>query len=74
MHGKIELAYPFQNETKDRLSQAVSDIIQLYARCVTRGSTSAATKQLKIHQREQVRPKRDARPMLLRLSLRVFLS
>ncbi|KIO25061.1 hypothetical protein M407DRAFT_15305 [Tulasnella calospora MUT 4182] len=59
LHGKVELAYPFQNPTKDRLSQAISDIIQLYARCVTRGSLSAATKQLKIHQREQIVWERD---------------
>ncbi|KAG8906654.1 low-affinity phosphate transporter, partial [Tulasnella sp. 408] len=59
LHGKVELAYPFQNATKDRLSQVISDVIQLYARCVTRGSISAATKQLKIHQREQIVWERD---------------
>ncbi|KAG9014908.1 low-affinity phosphate transporter [Tulasnella sp. 427] len=59
MHGKVETAYPFKNDTKDRLSQAINDIIQLYARCVTRGSISTATKMLKTHQREHIVWERD---------------
>lgn len=54
MHEKVETATPFTIESKDRLNRAISDIIALYAKCVTRGDLSAASKQLKIHQREHV--------------------
>lgn len=55
LHDTVEKATPFTAETKDKLNRMITHVIALYAKCVTRGDTSAATKQLKIHQREQVR-------------------
>ncbi|KAG8906395.1 low-affinity phosphate transporter [Tulasnella sp. 403] len=59
IHTRVEKAYPFTTATKDRLHQAINDILALYARCVTRGSVSMASKQLKIHQREHIVWERD---------------
>ncbi|KAG8993254.1 low-affinity phosphate transporter [Tulasnella sp. JGI-2019a] len=59
MHEKVEPATPFTIDSKDKLNSIITGIITLYAKCVTRGDMSAATRQLKIHQREHIVWERD---------------
>ena len=59
MHSVVEQAYPFQQSTKDRLTDAITRLIKLYAKCVTQDDVSAATRQLKVHQREHIAWERD---------------
>lgn len=59
MHDVIEEAYPFRQETKDRLSAAISRLVALYAKCILRDDVSAAVRQLKVHQREHIAWERD---------------
>lgn len=55
----MELAYPFQQNTKDHLNDAINRLIYLYSKCVTKNDHSAAVRQLKIHQREQIAWERE---------------
>jgi phosphate transporter len=59
MHSVVEQAYPFQQETKDSLNDAISRLVALYAKCVTREDVAAAVRQLKVFQREQIAWERD---------------
>ncbi|CAE6410137.1 unnamed protein product [Rhizoctonia solani] len=59
MHNIVEKAAPFTQQSKDRLSSAISRTINLYAKCVTRGDHSAALRQLRVHQREHIVWERD---------------
>ncbi|KAI5122725.1 hypothetical protein M0805_009810 [Coniferiporia weirii] len=59
MHNIVEEAYPFRQDTKDRLNGAVNNLVVLYAKCITREDTSAAVRQLKVHQREHIAWERD---------------
>lgn len=56
MHHVVEKSLPFTREAKDRVSNAISRTINMYSKCVTRGDHSAALRQLRVHQREHVRP------------------
>ncbi|KAG8694010.1 low-affinity phosphate transporter, partial [Ceratobasidium sp. 394] len=59
MHNVVEKASPFTQSAKDRLSNAINRTVNLYAKCVTRGDHSAATRQLRVHQREHIVWERD---------------
>ena len=59
MHNVVEQAYPFLQPSRDRLDDGINRLIALYAKCVTRDDTSAAKRQLKIHQREHIAWERD---------------
>ncbi|QRV75068.1 transport protein [Ceratobasidium sp. AG-Ba] len=59
MHNVVEKAVPFTQAAKDRVNNAISRTISLYAKCVTRGDHSAAIRQLRVHQREHIVWERD---------------
>jgi phosphate transporter len=59
MHDVVEQAAPFTIAAKDRLNHAIDTLVQLYARCVTRGDTGTAKRQLKMNQREHIAWERD---------------
>lgn len=54
MKDVVDAAYPFQPETRDKLTQGVASLVPLYARIVTHGDDSIALSQLKGHLREHV--------------------
>jgi hypothetical protein len=56
MHETVEVAYPFVQETKSRLNDMIAQLVGHYATCVTQGDVPQAQKQLRLYQREQVRP------------------
>lgn len=55
LHDKVERAYPFMTETKERLSEVINRLSLAYAKCVTHGDTAMAQRHLKMQQREHVR-------------------
>ncbi|KAI0667948.1 Sodium/sulfate symporter [Trametes maxima] len=59
LHGVVEQAVPFQQTTKDRLNGKISQLVELYSRCVTKGDTIEGRRQLKLHQREHIAWERD---------------
>ncbi|EJU04721.1 Sodium/sulfate symporter [Dacryopinax primogenitus] len=59
IRSKVEVAHPFQAATKARVSEAINNLIGLYARCVTKGDAGLARRQLKLHQREHIVWERD---------------
>ncbi|RDB25702.1 putative transporter C3B8.04c [Hypsizygus marmoreus] len=59
MHHVVEKAYPFVQESNDRLNEALHHLIDLYTKCVTRGDRQLALQQLKLHQRENIAWERD---------------
>ncbi|CUA70486.1 putative transporter C3B8,04c [Schizosaccharomyces pombe 972h-] [Rhizoctonia solani] len=59
MHDIVEQAGPFIQPSKDRLNNIIDRIVNLYAKCVTRGDHSAALRQLRVHQREHIVWERD---------------
>ncbi|GJE85621.1 sodium/sulfate symporter [Phanerochaete sordida] len=59
LHDVVEQAHPFTQATKDKLNHDIDTLVQLYARCVTHGDTSAAKRQLKMNQREHIAWERD---------------
>lgn len=59
MRERVDTEYPFEQETKARLDEIINQLVNHYATCVTRGNVSAAQKQLKLYQREQIVWERD---------------
>lgn len=59
MHEVVELAKPFVLNTKDKLTGVINGLVELYAKCVTRGDLAEAKRQLKLHQREHIAWERD---------------
>ncbi|KZT40472.1 SPX-domain-containing protein [Sistotremastrum suecicum HHB10207 ss-3] len=59
LHEVVESAYPFLQSSRDRLSDGIARLIAMYAKCVTRGDHSAALRQLRVNQREQIAWERD---------------
>lgn len=59
MHNVVEEAYPFRQSTKDHLNEAIGRLVSLYAKCVTYGDVSLATRHLRAQQREQIAWERD---------------
>lgn len=54
LHERVETSYPFQHDTKSRLSELITELISDYTTCVTGGDSSRAMNELKSYQREQV--------------------
>ncbi|KAJ3042661.1 low-affinity phosphate transporter [Rhizophlyctis rosea] len=52
--NKVEPAYPFRTETKQRLDEAVDRIVEQYARVLTDGKQSLALTDLKSNLREHI--------------------
>ncbi|KAF8339631.1 SPX domain-containing protein [Cantharellus anzutake] len=59
MRERVDKDYPFEPATKSHLDEFISELVNHYARCVTRGNQTAALKQLKLYQREQIVWERD---------------
>jgi phosphate transporter len=59
LHESVEVAYPFQQKSKDRLNTALRRLLDLYMKCVTRGDHALAKQQLKLYQRENIAWERD---------------
>jgi len=59
LHDVVEHAPPFTQASKDKISGALHKLLHLYARCVTKEDVSAAQRQLKLHQRENIAWERD---------------
>jgi phosphate transporter len=59
MHNVVDQAYPFRQASRAALQEAISKLVTLYAKCVTRGDESGALKQLRVHQREHIAWERD---------------
>ncbi|EMD33375.1 hypothetical protein CERSUDRAFT_117988 [Gelatoporia subvermispora B] len=59
LHEVVEQATPFRQESRDRIQHAISSLVGLYTRCVTRGDAAAAQRQLKVHVREHIAWERD---------------
>lgn len=55
----MERALPFTQASKDRLNDAISRLLDLYAKCVTQGDKTIAKQQLRLHQRENIAWERD---------------
>ncbi|KAG1901144.1 uncharacterized protein F5891DRAFT_1030184 [Suillus fuscotomentosus] len=54
MHEVVETSAPFTEESKARMSDAISRLTELYTKCVTNGDKSTAQQQLKLYQREHI--------------------
>ncbi|EGO24899.1 hypothetical protein SERLADRAFT_356336 [Serpula lacrymans var. lacrymans S7.9] len=54
LHELVEESTPFTRESKDKLNSAIDVLVDLYAKCVTKGDRGAAQQQLKLHQRENI--------------------
>ncbi|KAF8575970.1 hypothetical protein K439DRAFT_1664820 [Ramaria rubella] len=59
LENMVERAYPFLLETRNKLKEAIRSLVDLYAKCVTKGDVPTALRQLRVHQREQVAWERD---------------
>ncbi|KDQ24963.1 hypothetical protein PLEOSDRAFT_52207 [Pleurotus ostreatus PC15] len=59
LHEVVERALPFTQASKDRLNDAISRLLDLYAKCVTQGDKTIAKQQLRLHQRENIAWERD---------------
>ncbi|KIP11029.1 hypothetical protein PHLGIDRAFT_114938 [Phlebiopsis gigantea 11061_1 CR5-6] len=59
LHDVVEQAVPFTQGAKDRLNHGVEALVQLYARCVTKGDAAMAKRQLRMNQREHIAWERD---------------
>ncbi|KAF8506140.1 SPX-domain-containing protein [Hysterangium stoloniferum] len=59
LNDVVDQAYPFLLTTRETLKEAITHVVMLYAKCVTRGDVSIANKQLRVHQREHIAWERD---------------
>jgi phosphate transporter len=59
LHDILEPTPPFDQESRTRIADAQSALLQLYAKCVTQGDTAAAQRYLKLHLREHIAWERD---------------
>ncbi|EPQ53940.1 SPX-domain-containing protein [Gloeophyllum trabeum ATCC 11539] len=55
----VEQTPPFTQQSKDTLNDAITRLVNLYAKCVTQGDLRAAQRQLRLYQREHVAWERD---------------
>jgi phosphate transporter len=55
----LEVSPPFTQGAKDKLNDDINRLLDLYAKCVTRGDKTAARQQLRLHQRENIAWERD---------------
>lgn len=59
LHNVVEVSPPFTQPAKDRLNDNINRLLDLYAKCVSRGDKTAARQQLRLHQRENIAWERD---------------
>ncbi|KAF4613446.1 hypothetical protein D9613_008141 [Agrocybe pediades] len=59
LHNTVETATPFTRESKDKISNAIDRLVELYTKCVARGDKTVARQQLRLHQRENIAWERD---------------
>ncbi|KAI9451365.1 SPX-domain-containing protein [Lactarius psammicola] len=59
LHDILEPTPPFDQASRTRIADAQSQLLQLYAKCVTFGDTAAAQRYLKLHLREHIAWERD---------------
>lgn len=59
LHDVVEIAIPFKQASKDKLNESIDRLIDLYAKCVSRGDKSLALQQLRLNQRENIAWERD---------------
>ncbi|KAN0133328.1 sodium/sulfate symporter [Lactarius tabidus] len=59
LHDILEPTPPFDQASRARIADAQSQLLQLYAKCVTDGDTAAAQRYLKLHVREHIAWERD---------------
>ncbi|KAJ7613156.1 SPX domain-containing protein [Roridomyces roridus] len=54
LHNTVETAIPFTSASRATLTALTARLVDLYAKCVTRGDHSLAKQQLRLHQRENI--------------------
>lgn len=54
MHEVVETSAPFTEESRAKMSDAITRLTDFYAKCVTNGDKSEALQQLKLYQREHI--------------------
>lgn len=59
LHEVVEPTLPFMPTSKDKLNADINKLVELYAKCVTRGDRNLAKEQLKLNQRENIAWERD---------------
>ena len=59
LHNVVEVSPSFTQAAKNRLNDNIDRLLDLYAKCVTRGDEAAARQQLRLHQRENIAWERD---------------
>jgi phosphate transporter len=59
MHDIVETTEPFTQAARDRLNTFISNLTELYTKCVARGDHQQAMRQLRSHQREHIVWERD---------------
>ncbi|KAJ7680049.1 SPX domain-containing protein [Mycena rosella] len=59
LHTSVEPSAPFTAASKATITALTARLVDLYAKCVTRGDRSLAKQQLRLHQRENIAWERD---------------
>ncbi|KAJ6489019.1 SPX domain-containing protein [Mycena sanguinolenta] len=59
LHASVEPSTPFTAASRATLTALTTQLVDLYAKCVTRGDRSLAKQQLRLHQRENIAWERD---------------
>ncbi|KAJ7107067.1 SPX domain-containing protein [Mycena epipterygia] len=59
LHTSVEPSAPFTATARTTLTTLTTRLVDLYAKCVTRGDRSLAKQQLRLHQRENIAWERD---------------
>ncbi|KAF9448494.1 Sodium/sulfate symporter [Macrolepiota fuliginosa MF-IS2] len=59
LHEVVQVSTPFTQASKDKVNEAINSLVELYARCLTRGDKTAAKQQLRLYQRENIAWERD---------------
>jgi phosphate transporter len=59
LHASVEPSAPFTAAARTTLTTLTTRLVDVYAKCVTRGDRSLAKQQLRLHQRENIAWERD---------------
>ncbi|KAJ6578119.1 SPX domain-containing protein [Mycena capillaripes] len=59
MHASVEPSAPFTATSRATLTALTNELVDIYAKCVTRGDRPLAKQQLRLHQRENIAWERD---------------
>ena len=59
LHEVVERSTPFTRASKDKLTEVLNLLTNLYTKCVAQGDRSFAVQQLRLHQRESIAWERD---------------